>query len=183
MPILVKKKLAPLATALCVCASISSPALSAQMTCSSATTYVLSDAVDKMCYFGNDTPTVTSTYSMFGKTNWVLSDKHEGGDGTNVIQFATAPVIGDKSGTWLLDTLAGYTSVVLTLKAGIGWGAFLLDLTTANPLSGVWGSDKDLSHASVYYNGAPSPVPLPAGLPLLLTALGALGLVSRRRKK
>ena len=187
MSILTKNTLAPIAASIFLITSIGAPAVSAPMTCSSATTYLLSDAVDKMCYFGNDTPTVTSTFSMFGDTGWILSDKNDGPDGDGAIEYVTAPINGTKSGNWLLDTLAGASKVVLTLKAGNGWGAFLLDLTTVNPLSGLWETNKDLSHSSVYYQAGdtppPSPIPLPAGFPLLLTALAALGLAGRRRKQ
>lgn len=157
----------------------------ATMSCTSAATYSLSDASNAACFSGNDTNQIDATFSLFGSTGWILSDKNDdasAGDGT--IEFTTAPINGAQSGNWAIDTLAGLSEIVITLKAGNGFGAFLLDLTVPDPLSGSWASTKDLSHASIYYNGDPvSAVPLPAALPLFLSALAGLGLLGWRRKR
>jgi hypothetical protein len=130
----------------------------------------------------NDTNTIDSSFSLFGKTGWVLSDKNDSSDGNGLIEFLTAPINGTKSGDWAIDTLAGLTHVVITLKAGGGFGAFLLDLTVENPLAGTWASTKGLSHASIYYNGTPAPIPLPAAGFLMLGALGGLAALRRSRR-
>lgn len=130
----------------------------------------------------NDTNTIDSNFMLFGKKGWVLSDKNDSADGDGLIEFLTAPVNNTTEGRWAIDTLAGLTHVVITLKAGNGFGAFLLDLTVANPLVGNWASTKELSHASIYYNGTPAPIPLPAAGFLMIGALGGLAALRRRRR-
>jgi hypothetical protein len=143
-------------------------------------TFSLSQAADVTCVAGkNDTNTIDAGYSLFGKTGWVLSGKTDGADGDGVVSFASAPVNGATSGNWAVKSFAGLKDVVITLKAGNGFAAFLLDTSTP---SGAWSSSKDLSHASIYYNGTPAPVPLPAAGWLLLGGLGGLGALARRRK-
>lgn len=160
------------------------PAQAVPMSCTSAATYTLADSTSAACFSGNDTNQIDGSFVLFGMTGWTLADKNDdatSGDGT--IKFVTGPTNGANSGGWSIDTLAGLTKVVITLKAGNGFGAFLLDLTTADPLSGTWASTKGLSHASIYYNGTPTVVPLPAGALLLMTGLAGLGLAARRRRK
>nr|WP_319384360.1 VPLPA-CTERM sorting domain-containing protein [uncultured Roseibium sp.] len=135
------------------------------------------------CEAANDTNTITPTYSLFGMTGWVLSEKNDDNNGDGTIEFTSAPINGNKSGNWTIDTLAGLSHVVITLVAGNGFGAFLLDLSVNDPLTGSWTSSKDLSHASIYYKGTPTMVPLPAGAVLLLTGLAGLGFAARRRMK
>ena len=164
------------------------PARSATTTCSVAgpggTDYSLSDSTAAECFSGNDTNTIDASFSMFGLTGWILSDKNDDmTSGDQTIVFTNAPVNGVQSGDWEINTLAGLSSIVITLKAGNGFGAFLLDLAGLDPLSGMWSSGKDLSHASIYYNGTPSPVPLPAGIWLFLTGVGSLGLIARRKRR
>lgn len=149
----------------------------------SAATFTLGDAAGAACFSGNDTNQVDANFTLFGETGWVLSDKNDGPDGDGVIEFTTAPANNSKSGVWAIDTLAGLSEVVITLKAGKGFAAFLLDLSATDPLTGTWTSSKDLSHASIYYRGTVSAIPLPAGGLLLLTGLGGIGLAARRRRR
>lgn len=164
------------------------PAQAALMSCSvpgpGGTSYLLSDASESACFSGNDTNQIDADYSLFGMTGWVLSDKNEvPPDGDGVISFTTAPTNDDKSGSWAIDTLAGLDNIVITLKGGNGFGAFLLDLTVANPLSGTWASDKELSHASIYYNGEPTEVPEPSIFALIGLGLLGIGMARRRTHK
>lgn len=148
--------------------------------CASSTTFSLSDATSAQCFSGNDTNTINSAFSMFGMTGWILADKNDdNSSGNQAISFLTAPVNGAKSGAWGISGLAD--KVVVTLKAGNGFGAFLLEQPK---LTGNWSSGKDLSHASIYYTGetSVSEVPLPAAGLLLLGALGGLGVAGRRRR-
>jgi hypothetical protein len=108
-------------------------------------------------------------------------DKNDGPEGDGVIEFIDAPGNGTKSGDWEIDTLAGLDNIAITLKAGNGFGAFLLDLTVADPLSGIWASSKNLSHASIYYTGTPSKVPEPSIMALFALGLFGLGFVRRRK--
>lgn len=159
------------------------PAQAGLMTCTSATSYSLSDAAQRECFNGNDTNQINASFSLFGMTGWKLSDKNDGPDGDDVISFTTAPTNGDKSGGWAIDTLAGLDNIVITLKAGNGFGAFLLDLTASDPLSGTWSSGKGLSHASIYYKGEPTKVPEPSVLTLMSLGLLGLGIARRRIRK
>lgn len=182
-------KAAALIAAVAGSAAFAATASAATMSCTtsgkgnSAATFSLTDSIAAECYSGNDTNQIDSNFSLFGKTGWTLSDKNDDGtSGDQTITFGVAPVNGTKSGPWSINGYTGLRDVAITLKAGNGFGAFLLDLTSA----GTWSSSKDLSHASIYYNGQPTPppapIPLPAAAWMLLAGLGGLGAVARRRK-
>ena len=157
--------------------SMAGTAHAVSRSCTSATTYSLSDATDAECFSGNDTNQIDKDFSLFGMTGWILAHKNDKPDGDQKITFTDAPGNGTQSGDWAVSGLADKT--VITLKAGNGFGAFLLDKPG---LSGLWETGKGLSHASIYYIGTPSEVPLPAAGLLLLGGLGGLGLVGRRRR-
>ena len=157
----------------------------------SSATFTLEDAIDVRCYpeEGVKDPTNDSedlfndvanggADPLFGMTGWTLAAKNDGPDGTLDVTFITAPVNDDKSGDWTISSIAGFDKVAIILKAGDGLGAFLVTET-----SGEWASTKGLSHASIYTIGDAIAVPVPAALPLLLTALGGLAFASRRRRK
>ena len=144
------------------------------------------DANNVFCSTGNDTNTITAGFSLFGMTGWILADKSDEVTGTQNITFSNAPIALESPADWAITDPAGIASdVVITLKQGSSFAAFLVDST-----SGTWGTTgpgqgarNDLSHGSIYYQpGSSAPIPLPAGLPLLLSGLAAAGLLARRRK-
>jgi hypothetical protein len=79
-----------------------------------------------------------------------------------------------------------WTNVILAFKTGLGgldpdWAAFLIPNGVT---SGSWAisGQQALSHANLYAQKAPAPVPLPAAGFLLIGALGGLAAVRRRRR-
>lgn len=154
--------------------------------------FTLADAIDARCYPEegeagniNDSEALFNDVAnggadpLFGMSGWELQDKNDDAiSGLMEVVFTGGPINGDKSGTWDISSIAGYDKVVIVLKSAVGIGVFLIET-----VSGTWTSSKGLSHASIYTIGDPIAVPVPAGLPLLLTALGGLAFVSRRRRK
>jgi hypothetical protein len=145
------------------------------------------DAVQAyQCYSGNDTNTIDANFSLGGKTGWMLADKTD--DGNAYLDGGFDTFTMSPTYSWSVLNPLGYDFVMVTLKQGSSFAAFLLD--SAADLSGNWftqGPGKStggLSHASVYFSGepAPAPVPLPAGAALLPAGLAALAFLRRRRK-
>lgn len=135
----------------------------------------------------NDTKQVIADLDPFGIKTWMLGDKTDDDDPQGDVYFASftenAPL------TWSVLNPLGYTSVMITLKQGDSFAAFLLD--TAKALSGTWftegpsNSRGDISHASVWYAGEknPAPVPLPAAAVLLPLGVASLALFRRRKSR
>jgi hypothetical protein len=148
-------------------------------TAANGATLSVTHALDAACFTGNDTNLITSTFDIFGLTGWILADKNGSStDGDQSITFTSGVTNGTKLGSWEISSLGTAASVMVNLKAGNGWGSFLVGTT-----SGTWTSTKELSHASVYYRpGTPSPVPLPAAGWMLLAGLGGIAAAKRRKK-
>ncbi len=127
---------------------------------------------------------------LFGAANWSLDTKIESNGTTSPSGILFASFESDLlSGDWSVSSWAGVGKAALVLKGGNGFAAYLLDTTAG--LSGEWstqaltvGNNNNqpaLSHVSLYT--APTPIPLPAGGILLISALGGLGFAARRRRK
>ena len=133
----------------------------------------LPDAITSVpyCQAGNDKNTLDTL-------GWTL------GDATDTI--GSNFTISLSGQNWSILNPLGYTSVLLTFKQSNSFAGFLLDLT--KPLTGIWNtkgpgnSVDDLSHASVWYSGAPAAIPVPAAGLMLLGALGGLAALRRRRR-
>lgn len=121
----------------------------------------------------------------------VLLDKTD--DGPDPIGSVVLTTTGSTSGSFSIFVPTGFTltNAVLGFKSGEGqldpdWAAFLLPLGV---LSGSWAIDNSaatgnqaLSHANLYGTLVPSVIPLPAGGLLLISALGGLAMLRRRKK-
>ena len=168
-------------------------------TCSiSGVNFSLDIAAGSTCMAGNDLGSGgidDGNLNFFGFTNWAVGDSTDLSQGDDSVQFASAPVVLATSGTWSLQPYSGFDAVMIVLKSGKTYGAFLLD-KMASGLSGSWSitgdqncnrngcatTGKQLSHASVYYSGVPSPVPLPAAGFLLIGGLAGLAALRRKRR-
>lgn len=89
-------------------------------------------------------------------------------------------------GTWSVDAakFAPYGDFLIVLKAADspGYAVWLFEGGDAASTFGTWNVawNKDLSHLTIYAKMAE--VPVPAAFSLLLLALGALGVATRRRR-
>lgn len=156
------------------------------------TDYSLSNAVAAVCV-DKDNDDVTQIGLAYPGGAWTLSDKNdEVEDPAGAIFFTDAPVNntqgGGTDGNWTINSFPALTQIVLVLKAGNTFAAFLLDPFATE---GTWSTSRGLSHASLYYRsckegdagcGVPSTVPLPAGGVLLAGGLAALAILRRRSK-
>lgn len=111
----------------------------------------------------------SSVTGLFGYTDW-----------TSFISVDTVP--GDqKTGTFLVGD-NNYGMVAVLLKSSNTFAAYLFESGFEGELEFFTANDKGLSNY-VVAGRMPSPIPLPAGGILLITALGGLGFAARRRRK
>jgi hypothetical protein len=101
--------------------------------------------------------------------------------------------LGTTSGTWTILGAVSTETYALALKAGRNFAAYVLSGATGNwttnALIGPSGGPQDLSNAVLFSRnnggggGGVPVVPLPAGFALMLTGLGAVGLIGRRKAR
>ncbi len=108
-----------------------------------------------------------------------------GGTGLIAASSASGDLFGFRGDVNVVYFGAGYISGSLISGGMTFAGATLASL---NMVEGIynnlftWGSGSNADSISmVISKTAPSPVPLPAGLPLLIAGLGAIGLIRRRK--
>lgn len=147
---------------------------------------------------GNVIASEMNRQSIFGRNNWTLlaeleePDTESGSEtfgrfGSLVVFTVTYGPDGAQSGTWALNPL---------LRWGAGLFAFAIKGATSNAVYlmdtrfrfGTWnvvdllnaGGNPDMSNIRLFGTAQLAPIPLPAAGFLML---GALGLLSRRRRK
>jgi hypothetical protein len=133
-------------------------------------------------FFGNDNPlayeifdvggnVIAQTIQITGRSIW------DAGTEINQLFGAAAPMQNIELG----DTENGTITRLLDIDDGFGGDGF----DALEALFGVTGAGSitaDTVLFTIDIAATPAPVPLPAGLPLLVGALGALGFVKRRKK-
>lgn len=140
---------------------------------------------------------------MFGHTDWQELGKAEddlaggtkvtGTIGLTVTNNANgAPWAGDTEGKWSVNAnaFATFGRIFIVVKSTDAFATYLFDGKSL-PTGGTWnthafpGNNNNfhgISHFTVFAGGTPiSTIPLPAGGLLLLTALGGIGLMRRKR--
>jgi len=105
---------------------------------------------------------------------------HDGVSATNPL--GTAVASGGALATAVKSTFNGTTNFLLTFGALNPASTYFIEIFGG---AGVLTSDASYTQQIAHFNegGGPSPVPLPAALPLLLAALGALGFFGWRRRR
>jgi hypothetical protein len=162
-------------------------------TCSIRNVYfTLTGSSNATCVAGDDLGNhgiTAQNLELFDLANWTVGDSTEPGVGDGSILFDIA---GVSSGRWAAFPNNTASALMIVLKSGHQWGAFLLD-GVESYLTGTWNIQRErcnkngcvmigkpLSHASVYYN-EPAAVPLPAAGLMLLAGLGGLAALRRKR--
>jgi len=173
--------------------------------------FTLTTSVGQTCVAGNDlgrNGIVANNMTLFGLDDWRLGDSSDASASqTGSVEFNAAPIVNVSSGLWSILGYNGFDPLMIVLKAGDHYGAFLISTATSG-LGGTWSITRDaverqcigrgqrrvcvnvpvlkpveLSHTSLYHQRPPTPTPIPipaAGL-LLLGALGGLAALRRRR--
>lgn len=167
------------------------PANAATVTCGKVTYGLIQDGIALTGVCGTDNNDFAANVNLVspapGGGVWVLADKSDdAGSGNQEAMFAN-PVPASGQTTWAVLNPFNYPSLLVTLKQSNTYATFALDMTKA--LSGTWSTSgpgksvNDLSHASVFVSGEPAPIPVPAAGFLLVTAVGGLAALRRRKNR
>ena len=139
-----------------------------------------------------DAATVASVDVSWGKFGTITHEIDQAGDysldftGKGKLWFN--PNYLGKAAYVFAEVDEGLDDLLDTLGGGITWSAMKNDSVDLGYLglgvdfiAGIWALGGNVK-MSLNLADAPAPVPLPATLPLLAAAVGAAGLVARRRK-
>ncbi|WP_420597758.1 VPLPA-CTERM sorting domain-containing protein [Neptuniibacter sp.] len=122
-----------------------------------------------------------------------LASKSDSANPFNISYSQTVNTKSLSSGTWSIDASfwSSFSSGAIGFKFGTGnkpdeWFVFqLVDGETSGnwDFINIFGKGGGLSHMNLYGVEKLSPVPVPAAIPLFLSALAAFGLFRRRQRK
>ena len=169
--------------------------------CSSVSPDVTGDVVSNSgcqidAALNNDAVGDVNGAGFFGITDWSFIEKNDPpveGTGSLVTTGTT------QGGTWTINGFDSNLLYLLTFKAGnVNSGvrpgvviAYLIETATGSWTSPFFNANnnnrKDTSHISLFSttstpDGFDPQVPVPAALPLMLTAIGVAGFMARRRR-
>ncbi len=133
---------------------------------------------------GTSGDTLTLTFSQAIDTLSFDIGSLDGGNGETVV-FDRAPIVSASGDVqWGVDSVAILNGTTLS-SPSIVQGSANVTFTGLGGITSFTFAEVFLRHAIYYDNFTATtdvaPVPLPAGLPLLLAALGTLGLTWRRK--
>ena len=154
------------------------------------------------CELGNTNndflnPLQVNIDSKFGFSDWAFDAKDDDLDGVNDgANTLGLSLIGNTlSGTWSIASNAFdlFSDIMLVFKGGAGntepgsYVAYLLSDISGDYQSPFTnpnnGNPKNISHVSLYVRDSLTPIPLPAGVWLFLTALGGFGFLGWRKNR
>lgn len=150
----------------------------------------------------DDVATIESLFLLSGVYQDTKAEREDDGsityDPTGIMTItADTDLLG---GTWSVSSWAGVETAIFVVKGSNSFAAYVLDITaglnggwTTNALENNGGNQPAYSHVSLYLvdcddpfdcdgGGTGGDIPLPAGLPLLASAMG-IGYILRRRKR
>lgn len=170
----------------------------------SADAFVFTPGWNPQAGLRGNTSGMGGAFNSYGSGDWTLLGKLDGASGSafglnSALNFSFDAGDGH-TGTWTITNTSASQNIsldlVMSLKAANGAAAFLFDNQTVNAgqtLSGTWNiewftgnnqSNPGFSNLTIFGReiSAVAPVPEPGEYGMLLSGLGLIGLVARRRK-
>lgn len=145
---------------------------------------------------GDDKELQVNLDTIFGISDWVYLGKYEFDDTGEKTSNIMLSSFNTKMGSFSISDAIfnAYTNFILVLKGSadenyIAYNLESEDGTYSSPFTNKKGKMQDISHISLYGSGdtgdvdGPSPVPLPAGLPMLLSAVAGMAYLRKRKQK